>query len=128
MRALLDTHAFLWADVDDPRLSKRAREIIRSTGNNVLFSSVSALEISIKASRGRLDIPEAAATFLPTRIAIFGLEELPVRVEHAIGVADLPHYHRDPFDRLLIAQAQVEGLPILTSDPNIRQYDVEVIW
>ena len=125
---LLDTHAFLWADMNDPRLSLRAREIIRSSQNDVLLSAISALEISIKASRGRLDLPEEAATFMPTRIAAFALDELPVRVEHAIRVADLPHHHSDPFDRLLIAQAQAEGVPILSSDPNIARYEVDVIW
>jgi PIN domain nuclease of toxin-antitoxin system len=128
MRLLLDTHVLLWAAENDPRLSSRAREIIADATNETLFSAISALEIAIKSARRGIELPEPAATYVPSRIAAFSLEPLPVQVDHALQVAMLPNLHRDPFDRLLIAQAQVENLSILTSDQQIAQYDVQVIW
>jgi len=94
----------------------------------MFISASSALEIAIKVSIGRMDLPEPPSVFVQNMTALYGLIELPISVEHSLRVADLPHIHGDPFDRLLVAQAQVEGLPILTSHPQIRRYDVEVIW
>ena len=128
MRVLLDTHAFLWWVLEDPRLSARAQSVIAAPEYDVLVSAVSAWEIAIKSADSRLDLPEPAGTYVPDRIAANGFLELDVTVEHAVRVAGLPAIHRDPFDRLLIAQAQVEGIPILTSDPAIARYDVDVIW
>lgn len=128
MRVLLDTHAFLWWVLEDPRLSARAQSVIEAQENDVLVSAVSAWEIAIKSADARLDLPELAQTYVPGRIAANGFRELDITVEHAVRVAGLPAIHRDPFDRLLVAQAQVEGIPILTSDPAIARYDVDVIW
>jgi PIN domain nuclease of toxin-antitoxin system len=128
VRVLLDTHAFLWWVLEDPRLSAGARSVIAAPETDVVVSAVSAWEIAIKAADHRLDLPEPAQTYVPDRIAANGFRELQVTVEHAIGVAGLPPIHRDPFDRLLVAQAQVEGIPIVTSDPAIARYDVDVIW
>jgi PIN domain nuclease of toxin-antitoxin system len=128
VRVLLDTHAFLWWVLEDPRLSDRARGVIAAPETDVVVSAVSAWEISIKAASHRLDLPEPARTYVPSRIAANGFRELQVTVEHAVGVAGLPPIHRDPFDRLLVAQAQVERIPIVTSNPAIARYAVDVIW
>ncbi len=128
MRVLLDTHAFLWWVLEDSRLSAHAQSVIMARENDVLVSAVSAWEIAIKSADARLDLPELAHTYVPDRIASNGFRELDITVEHAVRLAGLPPIHRDPFDRLLVAQAQVEGIPILTSDPAIARYEVDVIW
>jgi PIN domain nuclease of toxin-antitoxin system len=125
---LLDTHAFLWWVLEDPQLSARARSVITAPETDVLVSAVTAWEIAIKAAERRLDLPEPAQTYVPDRIAANGFRELQVTVKHAVGVAGLQPIHLDPFDRLLVAQAQVEGIPIVSGDPAIAQYDVDVIW
>jgi len=129
LRLLLDTHTFLWASADDRRLSDSARGLIEDPTNTVYLSVVSAWEIAIKFARGR--IPELTASpesYVPARVSDYSMEILPMLMPHAFRVAHLPHVHRDPFDRMLIAQAQVEGLPVVTSDTNIARYDVQVIW
>lgn len=98
--------------------------MIEADDVEVLVSVASFWEISIKAALGKLGTPED----LPRRVEELGFESLAIAVEHAWAVRRLPHHHRDPFDRLLIAQAQVEGLPILTADPAFDAYDVKVIW
>ena len=128
LRILLDTHTLLWAALADARLSADARTIIEDGANDIYLSAVTALEIAIKASNGRLELPEAPGPFVRHRINAFGLVELPIRVDHGTLLAELPMLHRDPFDRILVAQAQAEALPILTSDPNIARYNVDVIW
>ncbi len=128
MRLLLDTHAFLWWIVDDPRLSKKACEVIGNGKNQLFLSAASGWEIAIKAKLGRLQVPNDPELFIPEQVALNAIENLPVILSHALHVYTLPDYHRDPFDRLLISQAQLEGLPILTADPQISQYSVEVVW
>jgi PIN domain nuclease of toxin-antitoxin system len=128
VRVLLDTHAFLWATSDDERLSYLARDLIRDPEQELLFSPASAYEIAVKTAAGRLQLPEDAATYVTTRIAMFALQTLPITVEHAVEAASLPPIHADPWDRLLVAQARAEAVPILTADRLVRQYDVETIW
>ena len=128
MKVLLDTHAFLWAVSDDERLSDRARDLIADPDNDVYLSAASAYEIAVKTANGRLGLPEDPATYLQTRIATLGLRPLPVTVEHATEAAMLPPIHTDPWDRLLVAQGRLELLPILTTDAQVRRYDVETIW
>jgi PIN domain nuclease of toxin-antitoxin system len=128
LRFLLDTHTLLWADAEDRRLSERARSLIEDPSNQAVLSAVTALELAIKSSAGRLELGESAESFIDTRILAYRLEVLAIEVEHAIRVATLPRLHGDPFDRLLVAQAQVERLPIVTNDPQVARYDVEVIW
>jgi len=128
MRVLLDTHALLWAAQGDSRLSEAAGALIEDGGQELLFSAVSAMEISMKHAAGRLDLPDDAGTWIRTRVAAFGLIELPVTIDHAIQAGLLPRLHRDPWDRLLIAQARVENVPILTSDPLLHRYEVATIW
>jgi PIN domain nuclease of toxin-antitoxin system len=128
MKILLDTHAFLWAVMDSDRLSDRARHLIGDPGNDLCLSAASAHEIAVKAARGHLRLPEDPSTYIRTRVATLGLRPLPVTVEHATEAAMLPPIHADPWDRLLIAQARLESIPILTVDRLVRSYDVETIW
>lgn len=130
MRALVDTHVFLWIASDVPRLSDRARQFLTDGTNETFLSAASAWEIGIKAAKGveHLALPEPAADFVRARMARHSLYPLPISVDHALIAGALPHHHRDPFDRLLIAQSQAERLPIITADPDIARYDVEIIW
>jgi len=128
MRVLLDTHAFLWWNEDNPQLSGKARRILSDPANSLVLSVASAWEIAIKAQAGKLRIPEEAATYVPTRVAHYGMEILPIHLAHALALQSLPLLHRDPFDRMLIVQSQIEKLSILTADPAIRAYSVDAIW
>lgn len=128
MRVLLDTHTFLWWITDDPRLSPHARKIIGDGENALFFSAASGWEVAIKARLGRLRLPDALERFIPEQLALNAIESLPVQMSHALRVHALPDYHRDPFDLLLVAQAQLEGLPILTEDAQIARYQVKTIW
>ncbi|BAY99417.1 hypothetical protein NIES37_33990 [Tolypothrix tenuis PCC 7101] len=128
MRALLDTHAFIWWVTDDSQLSVTARNVIADSGNSLFLSVVSAWEIVIKNKLGKLALPEAVEQYIPTRLAMNRFESLPIQMSHVLQVASLPNIHRDPFDRILIAQSQVENLPIVTIDQQITQYAVPTIW
>lgn len=128
MKALLDTHSFLWWNTEDPQLSVRAREIIANGENEIFLSAASAWEISIKAAKGKLVLPEPPAQYMANRMGLYRFQPLLIQVSHAARVYDLPRYHDDPFDRMLIAQSQIEGMPLLTADSDIRKYEVEVIW
>src|SRR6185437_4026635 len=116
MRHLLDTHTFVWWINDDRQLSPRVRQIIGSPEHELLFSAASAWELAIKAQLGRIDLPSDLSEFIRRQLAVNGFVALPITVEHALRVAGLPPLHRDPFDRLLIAQALLEDVPLLTAD------------
>ena len=138
MRILLDTHALLWWLLDDARLSERARGEIRDSATTVLVSSASGWEIATKHRLGKLGLrPSDAAlpapsSFDPRRLPELILRDrvdvLPISIEHALEAGLLPGPHRDPFDRMLVAQCRLEGLPLVTIDPVFRAFDVEVIW
>jgi len=128
MNFLLDTHAFLWWINDDSRLSLPAREIISTRENELFLSAASGWEISIKSQIGRLRLPDVPAEFVSRQLSLNGIRALPIMMSHALHYHTLPMLHRDPFDRMIIAQAQVEKLPILSADPMISHYDVEVVW
>jgi PIN domain nuclease of toxin-antitoxin system len=128
MKALLDTQVFLWWNMDDSRLSQTARDLIADGRNELYLSAASAWEIAIKAVRGSLILPEPPEQYVPSRMRLHRILALPIQFRHALHVYDLPPIHRDPFDRLLIAQSRLEDLPILTTDPEISRYDVSVIW
>jgi PIN domain nuclease of toxin-antitoxin system len=128
MRALLDTHTFLWWISDNPHLSPRVREIIGNGENELFLSAASGWEMAIKAGLGRLQLPPNLEHFILEQMALNAIESLPAQMSHALHVYKLPAHHRDPFDRMLIAQAQLENLPILTVDPQIARYSVKVIW
>lgn len=128
MRLLIDTHVFIWMDAEDPQLIGRVRNLLDDVANEVFFSTVSAWEIAIKYRLGKLSFVRDPALRVPERVAAAGLHVLPVELDHALRVGSLPLLHGDPFDRLLVAQGQLEGLTIVTDDPLIRRYDVPVIW
>jgi PIN domain nuclease of toxin-antitoxin system len=123
VRLLLDTHALIWWLEGGTRLGEEARAAIRSRANEVRVSSVSAVEISIKVARGKLDAPGD----LVTQIARHGFTALPVTIEHGIAMLGFSASHGDPFDRLLIAQARCEGLTIVTGDRAFAAYDVPIM-
>ena len=128
MNALLDTHTFLWWNIDDPRLSEMAREIIANGENEIYFSAASAWEIAIKTARKRLILPEPPEQYVAKRMNLHHFKPLPIQLSHALHVYNLAELHRDPFDRLLIAQCQIEGMPLISADAEIAQYKVDVLW
>ena len=128
MNLLLDTHALLWWLTDDPQLSDTARALIADPDNRVLVSAASAWEIAIKCGTGKLTLPEPPTVYVPARIAANGFEPLPIRIEHVLRTYDLPMHHRDPFDRLLIAQSVVEDVPLVTADSAMAPYPAALIW
>lgn len=129
MRVLLDTHALLWwASGGGARLSDAARELIEDGATVVLVSAASLCEISIKVALGRLELPGEPEVYVPQLLERHGFGALPIDAAHALRAGSLPLLHRDPWDRLIVAQAQIEGLPVLTADPAIGRYDIEVIW
>lgn len=128
MRILIDTHALLWWDSAEHRLSDRVRALMRDPSTDVLVSVASIFEIAIKATKGDLELPAAVDRYVKRRLRDYRWESLPILIDHAHRAAALPRIHADPFDRLLIAQSQVEGLPLITADPAITRYDVETIW
>lgn len=131
MTVLLDTHVLLFWLQDSPRLSPRAREIMADGQNVLLWSAASSFELAVKVGLGRVRLPESLSFYLPERLADQGVSPLPIENAHALKVAELPRHHADPFDRLLIAQALVEGVPILSDDRQLRAYGdcgVETVW
>ncbi|MDZ4827974.1 MAG: type II toxin-antitoxin system VapC family toxin [Actinomycetota bacterium] len=127
MKVLLDTHVFLLMQVDPDRPAPSARRLVEDPRTELLLSAASSWEIAIKYALGRLPLPESPARYVPDRMRVSGVTGMSVTHAHALGVADLPALHRDPFDRLLVVQSAHEGCAILTADAQIAQYDVDVI-
>jgi len=121
---LLDTHAFLWSAGNPENLSRQARAAIEDSSNDVFVSAAVAWEIAIKHGLGKLTIPSEPPVYVTARITSLGFKSLPIVQEHALAVCALPNHHNDPFDRIMIAQAQVEGLTLVTSDEDILKYPV----
>ena len=130
MNVLIDTHVFLWWIEDDPRLSLRAREVIADGNNAVFFSAASGWEIAIKARLGKLRLSddEPLDRFIFEQLQVNAFQTLPIQLSHVLHVYALPPLHRDPFDRLLVAQSQLERMPLVTGDTQIARYAAEVIW
>lgn len=128
MKVLVDTHAVLWWLTDDARLSERARRILEDAANRRLVSLASLWEIAIKMSSGKLDADGLTLKEIADLLAAQEFVLLPVRLADLLRTEQLPRLHRDPFDRLLIAQALEEGVPMLTIDGAIAQYPVETVW
>jgi PIN domain nuclease of toxin-antitoxin system len=128
VRALLDTHAFLWWISGDDLLSERAQQAIADGRNEIFVSAASIWEIAIKARLGRLSVPGDPGQFIGGQVVENAFRGLPIMAGHALRVWELPDHHRDPFDRMLVAQAQVEGLALISRDPHVARYDVEVVW
>ncbi len=125
MSLLLDTHVFLWWLEDSPRLGAAARDAIADPGVPVYVSAASAWEISIKRVRGRIDLSDEGFA-LGMREG--GFSELPMTAMHGLAAGTLPDHHRDPFDRMLVAQAQTEGLRLVTHDKMLEPYSVDILW
>lgn len=124
MKLLLDTHAALWWLADDARVGREAARHLADDTNQVLLSAVVVWEVAIKRSLGKLEAPtDLVPTFLGA-----GAQPLPVTLDHAATVEELPWHHRDPFDRLLVAQARVEGAALVSGEDPLRHYDVSVVW
>jgi PIN domain nuclease of toxin-antitoxin system len=127
MRILLDTQCLLWMSLAPERFSARARRLVEAQETLLYLSAASAWEIAIKHALGKLRLPQPPVTYVPAQVAALGVQPLPIDQQHALRVATLPPHHRDPFDRLLIAQAQLGDLTILTADPLFDAYDVSTI-
>jgi PIN domain nuclease of toxin-antitoxin system len=128
LRVLLDTHSLLWLVTDDPRLSDTARNTFLDADNELLCSAVIGFEIAVKHSLGKLELAEPPRTFIENRIRNNALTPFPITMAHAVRVADLPFHHRDPFDRLLIAQALAEDLAVLSADEILSAYGIRRLW
>jgi len=128
MKAILDTHAFIWWITDDNQMSPGARKVIEDEDNEIFVSAASIWEIVIKAKLGKITLPKRADIFLAEQIALNDFSSLPMLNSHALKIFSLPDIHRDPFDRMLVAQAQTEDCPIITSDSVIGKYSVSCVW
>jgi PIN domain nuclease of toxin-antitoxin system len=126
VRLLLDTHIFLWAHADPARLGRR-RELIEGAENALLVSAVTSWEIAIKYGLGRLDLPEPPERYVPERLRRLDAQVIAIEHAHVLAVAELPQLHRDPFDRLLVAQAKLLDAAIVTADSRIAQYAVQTL-
>ena len=128
MRLLLDTHAWLWWNQDAPALTARARHAIADPANQCWLSMASAWEMAIKIASGKLTLESNLERFLPEQLASNGIALLPIDVRHIARTVKLPFHHRDPFDRLLVAQALVGGMTIVSADRVFSKYRVKRIW
>lgn len=128
MKLLLDTCTFLWVVLDDERLSENARELYQAADNEVYLSAASAMEIATKYRLGRLVLEKPAWDFVAEARVQHRIAPLPIDEESALHVARLPDHHRDPFDRMLVAQAIVHGLVLLTPDEAVRRYPARTMW
>jgi PIN domain nuclease of toxin-antitoxin system len=128
VRILLDTHAFVWWVSDSDELSRRARRLIADGANEIFFSAASAWEIAIKSRLRRATLPPDAERFVREQLELNAFQMLPIQVHHALGVASLPALHRDPFDRMLVAQALSEELTLMSRDRRLADYSVRLVW
>ncbi len=127
MKAILDTHAFLWWLAGDARMSRHARDTI-ARSSELLLSIASIWEILIKVQSGKLNFPRPAGPYLLSKMAENRIKTLPISVDHMLALERLPRHHRDPFDRMLIAQSLEEDIPLVTADPMFERYPIRIIW
>ena len=128
MKLLLDAHTLLWFVWDDAQLTNNAKELITNPANQKFVSAAIYWEIAIKMSIGKLDLGEPYRPFMRREIARNNFDILPISVDHAAAVSVLPFHHRDPFDRMLIAQAMVEQVPIVSGDTAFDAYPITRLW
>lgn len=128
MRLLLDTHAFLWFVNGSTKLSSQARELINNPINQPFLSVASLWEMAIKISIGKLSLDIPLENLIPQHMQISGIDLLPNDLPHTVVVSTLPFHHRDPFDRLMVAQAMVEDVPIVSADPAFDDYAITRLW
>jgi len=125
---LIDTHVLLWWINAEKRVSDKAESLIRSSRNEIYWSVASSWEVSIKHSMGKLWFDETPETLLPRELERNRIESLPILNEHAFMAGQLPLHHKDPFDRMLVAQACIESMGLISNDPSFRSYEVDVFW
>lgn len=128
MRALLDTNAFLWFISGSDRLSNKARDHIADFDNDLVLSIASLWEIAIKTSLGKLELFSPFAQLIPAQLEKNAIEILPIELNHLSAIINLEFHHKDPFDRLIIAQGITEQLPVITSDAVFNKYPITIIW
>jgi len=128
MKALLDTHAALYAWIEPERLSEKATTIIKDPANQLFFSQISVLEITLKVKVGKLALPEAPDTYLRSRIERFSFTYLPLDDDDIYGMLQLPDPHKDPFDWLLLSKAKGRKIPLISQDAAFKDYPVDLIW
>ncbi|MEZ4272083.1 MAG: type II toxin-antitoxin system VapC family toxin [Myxococcota bacterium] len=128
MKFLLDTHVFLWWISDSPKLSQAARQRLADSRCKLYWSTASTWEASIKFALGRLPLPLAPEKYLPRHLERNGIQSLPITDVHAYAAASLPSLHADPFDRMLVAQSQIEELRLITGDEKLRAYNIAITW
>jgi PIN domain nuclease of toxin-antitoxin system len=128
MKVLVDTHTFIWALLQDHRLSPKSKQVLSSDDSELYFSLASLWEIAIKIKLGKLNAIGSSVAYIRDEMEAYGIQLLPIRYEHILQLEALPVHHSDPFDRLLIAQAITESLPILTADEKFGPYPIRTIW
>ena len=128
MNLLLDTHVLLWEILGDPRLKLHVRDALQDSENRLQLSIASLWEISTNLANGRLKLPDRNIDYILGFMERWRIELLPVRVEHIRAAAKLPFHHGDPFDRMLVAQANIEGLRLVSSDEKVKMYRVDIFW
>ncbi len=128
MTYLLDTGVWLWSVGEPSRISRKARDVMADISHEVFLSAVTSWEVAIKAASGKLQLPEPPDLYVPRRMAAQGLRPLALSHEHALAAFALPAHHRDPFDRLLIAQAKVEEMTLISADRMFDRYPVQLLW
>ncbi len=128
MNVLLDTHSFIWFIEDHPSLTPRARKLIEDVANDVFLSIASIWEMAIKVSLGKLTLSQPFDLFIPNQLLLNNMTVLDIALSHTLRVATLPFHHRDPFDRLLIAQSLIEGMPFISNDSIFDVYGVNRVW
>jgi PIN domain nuclease of toxin-antitoxin system len=128
VKILLDTCAFLWLVTDDSKLSGLAKDIFLDSNNELFLSAVTGFEITVKYSLGKLHLTEPPKEFISNRMKANALTELPISLNHTLALQDLPWHHKDPFDRLLVAQAMVAQIPLLSSDEQLSAYSIKKLW
>ena len=128
MKYLLDTHAFLWFVLDDKRISTAAKSIIEDSQNIIYFSAASAWEMAIKSKLARLKIEGEFESFVIDQLSVNSFVPLSITISHSLYTERLPQIHKDPFDRILIAQSKLEDLPLISKDETIRDYQVTMVW
>lgn len=128
MKYLLDTHTFLWWNGNSSRLSPDAFALIQDRSNDLLLSIASVWEIQIKQQLGKISLPAPLLEIVNKQKTENGINWLPIELSHVLGLASLPDYHKDPFDRLLIAQAMIEELTLISDDSKMAKYPIQVVW
>jgi PIN domain nuclease of toxin-antitoxin system len=128
LRLLVDTHCWLWYLLKPEKLNSASQDALSDSGHSIFFSTASTWEIVVKSALGKLDLPLPPSRYIPERLALLGHQTLPILQEHVLQLEKLPLHHKDPFDRLLLAQAQVEDLVFITADGTLTQYGQPLLW